>query len=58
MFLIDKETDELVAKVFDGIQANDNENEVWHVFQRDNQLKKLIQQADGTCSVAIAFIAF
>ena len=27
MFLIDKETDELVAKVFDGIQAN-NDNEV------------------------------
>lgn len=30
VFLIDKETDELVAKVFDGIQANDNENEVCH----------------------------
>ena len=27
MFLIDKETDELVAKVFDGIQTNKN-NEV------------------------------
>ena len=37
MFLIDKETDELVAKVFDGIQANDNENEVWHVFRHDKK---------------------